>query len=415
MLRSDCTVCVRALGADRRCVRCFVSVISLVFCVSGVLEFSNLEKGTVVLDEARFSLTPLIHDVVKRLTPFAQSRSNTVDVIVDSNVPNFLIGDRRQLGRLLSILLENAIKFTQNGRTAIVVKRLHAAPGERRVELLFRVEDTGIGIAEKDQSRIFDLFSQADDSNTRQFGGVGMGLATAVRIAKLFATRLKLDSQQGVGSTFSFALHMEVSRNPIAQLAMTRRAASWSDHDVARSPTAIVPLPSRKMRKSEPPAVPERLKNPALTVSITPPKETVPKTSSPQTAPQSPLLVDSFRKFAEFEQRLLEPEPFPRGIHSLTAAFQVETTRSPPSPRKTSPGRVTFAQAIPTARALRMSPPPPASEDSVAELLSPSASDLFNKSDDSINGFGEGSDEEVEQFDSSRPITTDELRQFTRS
>ena len=126
---------------------------------------------------------------------------------VADDVPDLIWGDRYWLRQLMLNLVSNAIKFTSGGSVVLRVRVTERAQG--RVQLHFAVSDTGIGIAANRQAHIFSAFTQVDGSATRRYGGTGLGLAIASELVQLMRGSIAVESQEGVGSTFSFVVSLE--------------------------------------------------------------------------------------------------------------------------------------------------------------------------------------------------------------
>jgi signal transduction histidine kinase len=125
-------------------------------------------------------------------------------------VPGAVIGDPTRLGQVLTNLLGNAVKFTEEGEVGLALS--WQQQDDEALDTVFRVWDTGIGIAPHDQERLFEHFEQADPSSTRRHGGVGLGLAISRQLTQLMGGELTVDSHYGVGSTFTVRLRLPLDR-----------------------------------------------------------------------------------------------------------------------------------------------------------------------------------------------------------
>ncbi|MCB1775726.1 MAG: hypothetical protein KDI88_19090 [Gammaproteobacteria bacterium] len=168
--------------------------------VDTVLDFSKAERGLIELDVATFDLPALIADIGAGIALQARSRKLQFSSETAPDVPTSLIGDAGRLRQVLMILLGNALKFTVHGSVALVIRRAPSPPGE--VRLVFAVRDTGPGIESDLLASSMRPFSQGDSSSTRRHGGIGMGLATALRLVKVMDGELQVDSEPGRGSEF---------------------------------------------------------------------------------------------------------------------------------------------------------------------------------------------------------------------
>jgi signal transduction histidine kinase/CheY-like chemotaxis protein len=181
---------------------------ALVQIINDILDFSKIEAGKLEVSPQPFALRDLLDERMKPLAVEASEKRIALVVQVDPEVPDALNADFLRLGQVLVNLVDNAIKFTPSGSVA-----LRVSLESRRTEsarLRFSVADTGIGIGPSKQQRIFDAFSQADGSTTRQYGGTGLGLTISARIVELMGGTIHLVSETGKGSTFSFELWLEV-------------------------------------------------------------------------------------------------------------------------------------------------------------------------------------------------------------
>ena len=174
----------------------------LLSLVNDVLDISKLEAGKFVLEDVGFSLRELVDETVRGISSRAYRKGLELACKVASDVPDNLHGDPLRLRQILTNLVGNAIKFTDDGEIVVEVK-LNTSSG-RSCVLQFSVKDTGIGISEQDQLRVFAPFTQADASTTRRFAGTGLGLAIASHLINCFHGQFWLESEIGAGSTFYF-------------------------------------------------------------------------------------------------------------------------------------------------------------------------------------------------------------------
>jgi signal transduction histidine kinase/CheY-like chemotaxis protein len=174
---------------------------TLLSLINEMLDFSKIEAGRLELDARPFGLATLVEEVVELLAPRAQEKGLEIASAVDERIPERVTGDATRLRQVLLNLAGNAVKFTDTGGLAVVV-----APGPAADEVTFTVRDTGIGIPEDAQARIFGEFEQADSGSTRRFGGTGLGLAISKRIVERMGGRISVTSRPEVGSTFTVTL-----------------------------------------------------------------------------------------------------------------------------------------------------------------------------------------------------------------
>ena len=172
--------------------------------IEDVLDFSKIEAGKLLIERVDFDLHVLVHDTFDIFTYQASARSLGLSVQIDPVVPYALHGDPHHLRQVLVNLMSNAIKFTEQGHVTLRIACVsHLA---RSVLLRFEVEDTGIGIAPEAQHKVFESFTQADDTTSRRYGGTGLGTTISRQLVELMGGQLGLRSQVGVGSTFWFEL-----------------------------------------------------------------------------------------------------------------------------------------------------------------------------------------------------------------
>ena len=170
--------------------------------INDVLDLSKIEAGQLTLSLADYSIKGVVHNVYGAVESLATSKNLALKVELPKDLPP-AHGDERRLTQVLLNLVGNAIKFTDTGEVAI---RTSVANGSYTVA----VHDTGLGIAERDQGKIFEEFQQADSSITKQKGGTGLGLAIAKRIIEMHGGRLWVESELGHGSTFAFTVPVNV-------------------------------------------------------------------------------------------------------------------------------------------------------------------------------------------------------------
>ncbi|SEI52822.1 PAS domain S-box-containing protein [Allopseudospirillum japonicum] len=182
---------------------------SLLGLLNDILDFSKVEAGKLELEYAPFRLDEVLRNLSVILNANTQNKALEVIFKIHPNVPKALIGDSLRLHQVLLNLSGNAIKFTQEGEVILEVQQLETL-GDHRVLLHFRVQDTGIGIAEDKLEHIFTGFSQAESSTSRRFGGTGLGLAISRRLVELMGGQLQAQSVYGQGSVFSFTLPLDL-------------------------------------------------------------------------------------------------------------------------------------------------------------------------------------------------------------
>ncbi len=181
--------------------------LALLGLVTDVLDFSRVEAGAVELERTPLDPLELVERTCSLLRPRATSRGITLAIEALGPLPGRVLGDPVRLTQVLSNLVDNAIKFTEEGG---VVVTLEATPEG----IAFEVRDTGIGVPPEAQSHIFEAFRQADGSTTRRYGGTGLGLAICERLVAAMGGEIRVESAAGRGSTFSFRLPLPVAEIP---------------------------------------------------------------------------------------------------------------------------------------------------------------------------------------------------------
>ncbi len=175
---------------------------ALLGIINDILDFSKIEAGKLDIENVEFRFEDVLGNLSTVVGQKTQEKKLEFLISAESNIPPNLVGDPLRLGQILINLVNNAVKFTENGEVLVTVKLEEQAQG--RVKLQFAVRDTGIGMTTDQSSRLFRAFSQADASTTRKFGGTGLGLSISKRLAEMMGGEIWVDSQSGVGSTFLF-------------------------------------------------------------------------------------------------------------------------------------------------------------------------------------------------------------------
>jgi signal transduction histidine kinase/CheY-like chemotaxis protein len=203
---------------------------ALLTVINDILDVSRMEAGKFDLDPIDFSPRDAIGDMADAVALRAHQKGLELIVDVDATVPAALRGDPGRLRQILVNLIGNAIKFTHQGEVVLRVMAEAAAPDA--VLLQFSVADTGVGIPQDRQRRVFEAFTQADGSTTRNYGGTGLGLTIASQLVKLMGGRIRVESEVGKGSTFHFTARFGTVRVPVS--------AGPSDTVDLRNVTALI-------------------------------------------------------------------------------------------------------------------------------------------------------------------------------
>jgi signal transduction histidine kinase/CheY-like chemotaxis protein len=184
---------------------------TLLSLIEEILDFSKIEAGRIDLDARPFSLPTLVEEVTELLAPRAQAKAIEIATYIDDRLPERVVGDATRVRQVLLNLAGNAIKFTDHGGVGIVVE-----PGPWPDEVAVQVRDTGIGIPDAQQERIFREFEQGDGGPARQYGGTGLGLTISQRIVERMGGSIAVESTQGAGSTFSFTVPLPAAAESAA-------------------------------------------------------------------------------------------------------------------------------------------------------------------------------------------------------
>ena len=179
--------------------------------IEDVLDFSKIEAGKLVIENIDFDLHQLTNSTIDIFKYQANARGLNLMAKIHPDVPFALRGDPHHLRQVLVNLLANAVKFTEKGH--IILRIETVADSDQIAHLRFAVEDTGIGISDEAKAKVFESFTQADDSTTRRYGGTGLGTTISKQLVELMGGKLGLHSTLGVGSTFWFELHLQKQEN----------------------------------------------------------------------------------------------------------------------------------------------------------------------------------------------------------
>ena len=222
---------------------------ALLHVIDDVLDFSKIEAGALDLEDVAFSLSELVGRTVESFRPEADKRRLSLASTVAAGSLDALLADAGRVRQILSNLVSNALKFTERGGAEVIARAEPAAVGGRaldgegrpRVRLTLTVRDTGIGLSDEQQARLFQPFSQADSSTTRRYGGTGLGLSIVRRLAGLMGGDVTVQSRPKEGTTFTVTLFVA------AQARARQEAGKQGSEIVARPPTAIGNLSKSKV------------------------------------------------------------------------------------------------------------------------------------------------------------------------
>lgn len=225
------------LGDEQTKLLSFVktSADHLLTVINDILDFSKIEAGMMVIEKVPFDLRKAIGEIKIISGPLADEKGLNLNLMVDDQVPDMVIGDVVRVRQVLLNLVSNAIKFTSAGKVSVKVEPVVRRSG--KTGLRFSVHDTGVGIPENKLQAVFEQFTQADSSTTRSFGGTGLGLAICQQLVELMGGKIGVNSEVGQGSEFWFVLN--------------QKEAEASGEPVDRAPAALVPEIEMDARPAE--------------------------------------------------------------------------------------------------------------------------------------------------------------------
>src|SRR5665213_2332192 len=192
------------------------SAYGLLEIINDILDFSRIEAGKLIIDNTLFKLDELVEETIDILTLKAFEKKLEMLYRVDHDIPSQLMGDPVRIRQIIVNLLGNAIKFTREGEIYVSIRKegdVYWHEGKKYLNFVIQVKDTGIGIARDKLQKIFESFTQADNSTTRKYGGTGLGLAISKSLAELMHGNLYVESEPGSGSVFSLSLPLEVAND----------------------------------------------------------------------------------------------------------------------------------------------------------------------------------------------------------
>ena len=190
---------------------------SLLRIINDILDFSKIDAGKLTLEKTAFDL----QEFLNKVSSITNSNEKPLELIfnIAPDVPKILKGDSLRLGQIIINLMNNAIKFTEQGKITLSVKALELQ--KNQATLQFSVTDTGIGMTEEQVSKIFQSFSQADNSTTRKYGGTGLGLSICKNLTEMMGGELWVTSKPGVGSTFNFTAVFNLAEVKLTEVELT--------------------------------------------------------------------------------------------------------------------------------------------------------------------------------------------------
>jgi signal transduction histidine kinase len=188
---------------------------NLLVIINDILDLSKIEAGKMELEQRPFPLRSTLENVRLILNIRAEEKGVFLNEIIDSNLPDYVVGDETRFTQVITNLVGNAIKFTEKGGVTLKAEVLNIDVVNARIK--FSVIDTGIGIPQDKLAKIFESFSQASDDTTRKFGGTGLGLTISKQLVELHHSSLEVTSVPDVGSTFYFTVDFKIAEAPVVK------------------------------------------------------------------------------------------------------------------------------------------------------------------------------------------------------
>ena len=379
---------------------------ALLVIINDVLDYSKIEADKLVLHSEPFDLERCIHELIMLLQPNARDKGLELLVDYDMFLPTQFTGDRGRLRQIITNLMGNAIKFTEEGHVTIRVVGVHSESNEI-TDLRVTIEDTGIGIPADKVDHIFGEFNQVDDEQNRKYEGTGLGLAISQKLINLMGGKIWVESEEGKGSCFGFSLPLPAAEKVESDCFQlpdgVKTALVVEPHDVSRmilkrqlevmgieatccesgaqaltqiTPDLDVVLCDHNMRDMDGMELAEAMRNAGQTTPI------ILLSTTSSAAEQDPA--------RRHVQAVLQ-KPYPR--HSLFAALAALEVAPPPDPPETGDNTEEDAPAVRTMRVL-------AAEDNKTNRL------VFSKMVKALDielKFAENGLEAVEMFQSFQP------------
>ncbi|MBN2803692.1 MAG: response regulator [Deltaproteobacteria bacterium] len=181
---------------------------NLLSLVNNILDYSKIEANKIKLEQIEFNIRDLLKEIIDHIFTIADEKGLKLELEIDENIPEIIIGDSSRLRQIVTNLLSNAIKFTETGFVKVGISLKEQK--NKSAEFQVIVEDTGIGFDQSKALILFEEFTQAEQSTTRKYGGTGLGLAIVKKLVKLLDGEISVESEPGKGSTFGFTFKMNL-------------------------------------------------------------------------------------------------------------------------------------------------------------------------------------------------------------
>jgi signal transduction histidine kinase/CheY-like chemotaxis protein len=199
------------------------SAVNLIGIIENILDYSKIDAKKMTVENIEFQLNDVLFNLSNVVSLRAMEKNIEFIYDIEPNLPKKFIGDQLRIGQILVNIVTNAIKFTEKGE---VVLKIESVDIDNKPHLAFAISDSGIGLSESEKEEILSPFTQADSSFTRKYGGTGLGLTITNRLIRLMGGELTITSEQNVGSTFSFALPLEIVEEDENQFIVFEEASS---------------------------------------------------------------------------------------------------------------------------------------------------------------------------------------------
>jgi len=209
--------------------------------INDVLDYSKIEASKLTLEHIEFNPSLILQNIIDHGILRSQKKGIDLVIKIDEKLPELVVGDPTRVRQVLLNLIDNAIKYTDRGSIQVNVRQVRRRTNGR-VTIQFAVKDTGRGIAAERKSLIFEAFAQADSSDTRMYGGTGLGLTICASLLHLMNSKMQLQSAPGVGSTFAFDLELPVATGKREHVAEAGSAELPAQIESTSAETALRPL-----------------------------------------------------------------------------------------------------------------------------------------------------------------------------
>jgi len=219
-LKSDMPAAVRS-----QLTRAQAASHSLLGIINDILDFSKIEAGKLEIESIEFGLEAVLEQLTDAINPQVEQKGIEFQIRYDAAIPPMLVGDPLRLGQILLNLCSNAVKFTEKGEIELAFRTVSTT--ETDLDMQVSVRDTGIGMPLETQQRLFEKFTQADQSTTRRFGGTGLGLAICKNLVEMMGGHIWVeDSQPGHGTTICFTVRMQLTPDYVQRFEQLEHAGT---------------------------------------------------------------------------------------------------------------------------------------------------------------------------------------------